>query len=47
MASLIDLEEGWARIKRDGIDRLERILESGLDGSTERFTNREYMRIYT
>ena len=44
---VIDLEEGWQRIKEQGIDKLERILDSGMDGSTDTFSNREYMSIYT
>lgn len=47
MATIIDLEDGWSQMKRQGIDRLVAILEGGLRDSGTRFTNVEFARIYT
>jgi hypothetical protein len=47
MATVIDLEEGWARIRTQGIDRLFEILEGGLSSGKARFSNRDYSMIYT
>lgn len=42
----IDLDAGWARIKRDGTDRLERLLDSGFDRSVLPFKQAETMQLY-
>lgn len=48
MASgIIELEDGWTRIKLHGIDKLERILEGDMGLSTETFSKKEYAVLYT
>ena len=43
---VVPLEEGWSQIHERGIEKLERMLDSGLQ-TDEKFTNREYMQVYT
>ena len=42
----IDLEAGWARIKRDGTDRLERLLDSDFAADAVPFRQAETMALY-
>lgn len=45
-AAVIKFEAGWNKIKIQGIQKLERMIQDGLD-NTISFTNKEYMELYT
>ena len=47
---IIELEEGWSRIKKDGIEKLQRMIaqmRSGNRTNQEFFTNAEYSFLYS
>lgn len=47
MARVMQLEEGWALLRREAIDVLEEILESGIGTTTKAFPATKYAPIYT
>lgn len=43
---LITFENGWSKINKEGIHKLESMVQGGMDNKTS-FTNKEYMALYT
>ena len=46
-APIITFEDGWARIRTRGIDKLEAMIDHGMDNPKQSFKNKEYVELYT